>query len=90
MGRLNYNDEHFQNVEVKGIKCLFNDMRIARETVPKGKYLYEVADGDSDGTPARIREGIMVNFYGTLITDKPLPLEDGVMWLEENDWRWLD
>lgn len=88
--RYDYRTEHFQKVKVKGTECLFNDMRIDRGTVPDGKYLYEVADGDSDGIPARIREGIMVNFYGTIITDHPLPMEDGVMWLDEEDWKWVD
>lgn len=88
--RLDYRNEHMQKVEVKGIPCEFNDMRIDRNTIPEGKFLYEVADGDSDGTPARIRAGIMVNFYGTLVCDTELPLgEDGVLWLEEGDFIYL-
>lgn len=88
--RLNFREEHFQNVEVKGIPCLFNDMRIDRKTVPENLFVYEVADGESDGIPARVKENIFVNFFGTLITEQPLPLEEGVMWLDEEDWSWVE
>lgn len=88
--RLDYRKEKMEPVEVKGIPCEFNDMRIDRNTIPEGKLLYEVADGDSDGIPARIKNGIMVNFYGTLICDTELPLgEDGVLWLKDEDFKHL-
>lgn len=88
--RLDYGKEKMQAVEVRGIRCEFNDMRLERNTIPEGKFFYEVADGDSDGIPARIRTGIMVNFYGTLISDKKLPMgEDDVLWLEEGDFKYL-
>lgn len=88
--RLDYRNEQMQKVEVKGVPCEFNDMRIDRNTIPEGKFLYEVADGDSDGIPARIRHGIMVNFYGTLICDSELPLgDDGVLWIEEGGFKYL-
>ena len=85
--RCNYNDEKMSCVKVKGIPCEFTDIRLERSTIPKGKLLYEVADGDSDGEPARVKAGIMVNFFGTLVTDQKLPLgEDGVLWLEPGDF----
>ena len=38
----------------------------------------------------RVRKGIMVNFFGTLISDVPLPLvNDNVLWLYEGDFVWL-
>ena len=91
MGRLDYKTEHFQKVSVCGIRCEFSDMRIDRSTVPDGKYQYEVAgDDDSGGDPARVRVGILVNFFGTLISDQPLPVEnDGVLWLGDGDFVWL-
>lgn len=87
--RLDYTKEHMQEVIVRGISCEFNDMRLDRETIPKGKFMYEVADGDSDGEPARIRPGILVNFFGTLVCDQELiPDEGDTIWLEEGDWIW--
>ena len=88
--RYDYREIKTEKVEVKGISCEFYDMRVKRETIPEGKYLYEVADGDSDGVPARVKPGIMVNFYGTLICDQELPLgEHGVLWLEEGDFIYV-
>lgn len=66
-------------------------MRIARSTVPESLYQYEVADDDeSQGDPTRVKKGIMVNFWGTLISDVPLPLgSDGVLWLNDGDFLYL-
>lgn len=91
MGRCDYKTEQLQKVSVCGIMCEFSDIRIDRSTVPEGKYQYEVAgDDDSGGDPARIRRGIMVNFFGTLICDQPLPIgNDGVLWLGEGNFVWL-
>ena len=89
--RCDYRTEKFQKVSVCGVECEFSDMRIDRSTVPQGKYQYEVADDDeSQGNPARIRYGIMVNFFGTLISNVPLSLGcDGVLLLYDNDFVYL-
>ena len=86
-----YNKEKFTKVEVRGIECDFSDMRIDRSMVPEGLYQYEVADDDeSQGDPTRVKKGIMVNFWGTLISDVPLPLgSDGVLWLNDGDFLYL-
>ena len=91
MKRLDYKMEIFEKVSVCGIPCDFSDMRIDRDTVPKGKYQYEVADDDeSSGDPARVQSGVMVNFFGTLICDEPLPIgDDSVLWLKDGDFVWL-
>ena len=86
-----YDKEKFKKVEVRGIECDFSDMRIDRSTVPESLYQYEVADDDeSQGDPARVKKGIMVNFWGTLISDVPLPLgSDGVLWLDDGDFVYV-
>lgn len=91
MIRLDYKKESFLKVKVCGIEYEFNDMRIDRDTIPEGRYLYEVAgDNDSGGEPVRIKAGILVNFFGTLICDDPLPLgDDGVLWLANDDFIWM-
>ena len=43
--RLDYGKETFSKVSVCGVECEFNDMRIKRDSVPEGKYQYEVAGG---------------------------------------------
>lgn len=89
--QLDYWQEKFTKVRVCGIECDLSDMRIDRNTVPKEKYQYEVADDDeSQGNPVRVRRGIMVNFFGTLISDIPLALgRDGVLWLHDGDFVYL-
>lgn len=88
--RYDYNDIKTEKVMVKGISCEFYDMRIKRESIPEGKFMYEVADGESDGVPARVQKGILVDFYGTLICDTELPLgEEGTLWLEEGDFIYV-
>lgn len=91
MMRLDYRTEKFQKVSVCGIPCDFSDMRIDRSTVPEGRYQYEVADDDEgQGDPARVQRGVLVNFFGTLISDVPLPLGcDGVLWLQDGDFVYL-
>ena len=46
MERLDYGKEIFEKVSICGIECEFSGMRIDRNTVPKGKYQYEVAGDD--------------------------------------------
>ena len=89
--KLDYRDETFSKVSVCGVECEFSDMRIERSSVPAGKHLYEVAgDDDSGGDPARIQQGVLANFFGTLVCDDPLPIgDDGVLWLGDSDFVWL-
>lgn len=91
MARLDYGKVTFEKVSVCGIECEFSSMRIDRNTVPKGKYQYEVAgDDDSRSEPVRIQRGIMIYFFGTLISSEPLPAGDnGVLWLKHGDFIWL-
>lgn len=88
---IDYRTEKFQKVSVCGIPCDFSDMRIDRSTVPEGRYQYEVADDDeSQGEPTRVKHGVMVNFFGTLISDVALPIGgDGVLWLYDSDFVYL-
>lgn len=91
MMQLAYWQEKFAKVKVCGLECDFSDMRIDRSTVPEGRYQYEVAgDDDSGGDPARVQRGVLVNFFGTLISDVPLSLgHDGVLWLHDGDFVYL-
>ena len=72
--RLNYDA-----VTIFGKPALFTDWRIDRDTVPHGLYHYELRHEDEDwGSPCQIAKGILVNFFGTILTAEPIPLdEDG-------------
>jgi hypothetical protein len=55
---------------------LFTNSRIDQDTVPKGLFLYEVRhDDDQQGDPVQLGKWIMVNHWGTLISNKPVKLE---------------
>jgi hypothetical protein len=74
--RFDARTERWEPMEIRGVAGYFNDMRIDRNTVPEHFHFWELADGDSDGTPCRYRPGILVNFYGTFITAGELPVDD--------------
>ena len=44
--RYNAMEERFEEIEVLGKPALFHDMRLERNTIPKGLYLYEVRYDD--------------------------------------------
>lgn len=81
--------ETWEVVELKGRECLFNDLRIDRSTIPEGCHMYELAD-DCDGIPCRMRPGILVNHFGTIVTNEPFEPDDGdTVWLGEEDFIFL-
>lgn len=93
MARYKANEVAWYTVEVLGKECLFVDMRIDRETVPEGYTMYEVRHADDDwGEPVEIAIGILVNFYGTLLTKEPFDLEPSAVtnnsYLEIGDGDW--
>ncbi len=68
--------EKFEEVTVFDQPMIFTCLRIDRETVPKGVYLYEVQhDSNCQGIPVQIAEYILVNHWGTLLTSRPIRLD---------------
>ena len=62
-------EERFEEVTICKKPALFTCLRIARDTVPKGYYAYDVRhDDDCQGDPVQIARSILVNHWGTLIT----------------------
>lgn len=64
-------------------------MRINKKSIPKGKYFYEIAHDNDYGNPTRVTSNYIVeNFYGTIITDHPLPLDkNNQLYLEKGDFQ---
>ncbi|EOS69480.1 hypothetical protein C818_02261 [Lachnospiraceae bacterium MD308] len=82
----------YEKVEVFGEKAIFTDVRVERRSVPKGLYQYEVRhDDESFGYPVEIAKGILVNFYGTLLTKNRLHgvEEHGWMLVEDEEWYYI-
>lgn len=65
--------EVFEKVTVLDKTMLFTCLRVDRATVPKGIYLYEVRHDDcGGGDPCQIGKRILVNHWGTLLSNEPL------------------
>lgn len=56
----------------------FIDFRIDKDTIPEGKFMYHCRhDDDGDWvTPVTIEQRVIVNFCGTLITNKKIEFHD--------------
>lgn len=73
--RVNAEKEVFEEVTVFEQPMLFTCLRVDRNTVPKGMYLYEVRHDDyGRGDPCEIGKWILVNHWGTLISNVPVKL----------------
>jgi hypothetical protein len=71
----------FAEIEFAVRPALYSECRIAKETIPKGLYRYEVRHADNDCCdPASVHKGVLVNFHSTLITTRELDL--GVVGIE--------
>lgn len=90
--RRNANDIIYDEVAVLGIPALFTDWRVDRATIPTGMFLYEVRHADSDwGAPCQLARGILVNFYGTILTTKPMDIpESGYLNFDSEDWVYAE
>ena len=90
---LQYNamEEKFEEITMFGKPALFHDMRIDRNSVPKGMYLYEVRGDDDGRNPAQIAKGVMDNHFGSIIVREPIKLPpDGYLDIDpEKDWKFV-
>lgn len=68
----------------------FDGVRIDPESLPEGKHLYHTRHSDTDiSQPVTIaREGkvILVNFCGSIVTDKPLEVKEDEVKLMFVSW----
>jgi hypothetical protein len=97
MARYKANEVSWEKVEVMGKECLFSSLRIDRESIPEGYFMYEIRHDDEDwGEPIQIGEWVMVNFFGTLLSKEQFVLEPTIrqnnayLWLEDDSWSYLD
>lgn len=93
MARYDAMKEYYEPVELFGKPVIFNDMRLDSKTIPKGLYLYELRHDDEGGfDPVQIAKGILVNHYGSIISNEPIKLpERGIRDIDpETDWKYSD
>lgn len=69
----------YAEIELTGIgqKALFFDERINHKSIPDGAFIYDIRHCDDDwGDPCDISHFVYVNFFGTIITYKPIKLDN--------------
>ena len=89
-------EETFENVTVFGQPMLFTCARCDKSSLPRGMYMYEIRhDDDMQGIPCEIAERILVNHWGTVISNKPVELTEQFpsgkrfrLINEETDWNY--
>lgn len=68
-------------------KCLFNDRRFEPATVPSHLHMYQIRhDDEHQGDWAQIKKGIMVNFWGTILTEEEIDFDsytDGSVYVKD-------
>ena len=56
----------------------FSDLRIQRDTIPEGTVAYDLRDADCSGDICQVQPFVLVNHFGTFITETPIPnIEEG-------------
>ena len=81
MSRHDANRLIYDEVTVWGVPALFTDLRVDRSTMPDDVYRYEIRYSDDyGGEPVELARGIMVDFFGTVLTREPiqLPISGGL------------
>lgn len=83
----------YQIVYVLGLPMLYTPNRLDRSTVPDRMHAYDIReDSEFAGRPVQIKEHVLVNFFGSVLSASPLALnEDGYLLIEsENDFFFTD
>lgn len=70
-------NEAYEVVSVNNTPYLCCDFRVDKDSIPEGMHMYECADAECNGRVCRIQNGVMVNFWGTIIGKEELPMENG-------------
>lgn len=86
MSRQNAYEADYEAILFLGKPALLAEGRLDNATIPEGLHSYELRHTDDDwGIPCQVAKQIIVNFYGTLLTNEPIQLgADG--FLDISDW----
>ncbi len=76
-------------IEEKEVEGYFTNARVDRDSLPVGKYAYDLREGE-DGEICAIEETVIVNHAGTFLCSEPIDLGPENRLLlgegEENDY----
>ena len=62
---------------------LYTDKKVDRSSVPNGWFQYELRGNHETKKPEKIRPLVLSNFVGTIFTTEELPLENGMLPVDE-------
>ena len=75
----------YEQIKFNGQSALFTNQRIDKYLLPKNVYAYEAMhDDEFNGEITCIAKNIHVNFLGTILTDKPIKLENEFRFVDED------
>ena len=75
----------YEQIKFNGQSALFTNQRIDKYLLPKNVYAYETMhDDEFNGEITCIAKNTHVNFLGTILTDKPIELENGFRFIDED------
>lgn len=78
--------EKYEVIELLNNTALFTTIRIANKDVPKWLYKYDLRHADDDGiTACEVSKLVMVNHYGTILTNKPIRMIHGSCTMFDED-----
>lgn len=77
----------YDGLELFGQEVLFTGARVDRNTLPKGIHAYDLRHGDDDGIPCTLERSVVVNHFGTVLTNRPFSLSrEGYRQIGEEDY----
>lgn len=76
MKPIHYSQTTFEKIEVNDTPALFTNLRIDRDTLPKGYHAYDIRSGDRSDF-ATIEPFVVVNHTGTILTQQPIKMTQG-------------
>lgn len=76
MEKVDLAQEKMQEVEIKGRLALFTGLRLDKNSIPDGMYIYALRHGDDAGIPCSIEKNVTVHYFGTVVTAEPFDFGD--------------
>ena len=79
-------NKQFEQIRLFDKPVLFTPSRINKNDLPKGIYKYELRhDDECQGIIVEISTSVLVNYWGTIVSNKPIPLDkDGYREIDED------
>lgn len=85
---INAREAVFERVELINKRGYFTELRVDRDTVPNGFYVYDIRD-DGDGNICEVKDKVMVNHFGTVILTEELKEAEKGLQVDADDLNFL-